>query len=93
MNFASLFGINMSAVNDAIGTAGKVTQLPWHALKGAAGGGEKLAIAMKVLKTALISTGIGCHCGWKLGTLIATSLRSGEGDRFARILSQLRISL
>ena len=88
--FAAMFGINMGAVNDAIGTASKSLNFMSSALTGAAKGGNVMAIAMKVLKAALISTGIGALVV-ALGSLIAYFTKSGEGaDRFAKILAQLK---
>ena len=60
------------------------------AFSGAAKGGNVLAISMKVLKTALIATGIGVIVV-ALGSLIAYFQKSGEGaDRFAKILAQVK---
>jgi hypothetical protein len=88
--FASMFGVNMSAVNDAIGTASKSLNFLGSAFNGTAKGGEALAIAMKVLKVAMISTGIGAIVV-ALGSLMAYFQKSGEGaDRFAKILSQVK---
>jgi len=88
--FASMFGLNMSAVNDAIGTAGKSLSFLGSSFKGAASGGNTLAIAMKVLKVALISTGIGALVV-ALGSVAAYFTRSGEGaDKFAKILAQIK---
>lgn len=89
-DFARMFGINMSAVNDAIGTAGKSLNFLGQSFSAASKSGQALAVAMKVLKTALIATGIGAVVVG-LGSLIAYFQKSGEGaDRFARILSQVR---
>lgn len=89
-DFARMFGINMSAVNDAIGTAGKSLNFLGQSFSAASKSGQALAVAMKVLKTALIATGIGAVVVG-LGSLIAYFQKSGEGaDRFARILSQVK---
>lgn len=88
--FASMFGVNMGAVNDAIGTAQKSLNFLGSSFTAAAGGGNKLAIAMKVVKTALISTGIGAIVVG-LGSLIAYFSKTGEGaDKFAKILAQIK---
>lgn len=57
--FASLFGVNMSAVTDALGTANKSLKFLGASFKGAAAGGEVLSIGMKVLRVAIAATGIG----------------------------------
>jgi hypothetical protein len=88
--FASMFGVNMSGVTDAIGTANKSLNFLGEAFKGAAKGGDILAISSKVLKVALISTGIGAIV-LGLGSLIAYFTKSGEGaDKFAKILAQVK---
>jgi hypothetical protein len=88
--FASMFGVNMGAVNDAIGTANKSLNFLGTSFKAAAKGGDIMAISMKVLKFALISTGIGAIVV-ALGSLIAYFKKSGEGsDKFAKIMMQLR---
>lgn len=88
--FASLFGINMRGVNDAIDTAGKSLGFFGTSLKAASGSAKGFAIAMNVVKTALISTGIGALVV-ALGSLIAYFKSSGEGaDRLAVIMARLR---
>jgi hypothetical protein len=88
--FASMFGVNMSGVTDAISTANKSLNFMASAFKGAAKGGDILAISSKFLKIALVSTGIGAIVVG-LGSLIAYFTKSGEGaDRFARILAQVK---
>ncbi len=88
--FASMFGLNMGAVNEAIGTAQKSLNFLGTSFKAASEGGNKLAIAMKVVKTALVSTGIGAIVVG-LGSLIAYFSKTGEGaDKFAKILAQIK---
>jgi hypothetical protein len=88
--FASMFGVNMGAVGKAIDTANKSLNFVVQSFKGATSGGEKFAIAMKIVKTALISTGIGALVV-ALGSLVAYFTKSGEGaDKFAKILSQIK---
>lgn len=88
--FASLFGINMKGVNDAIDTAGKSLGFFGNSLKAASGSAKAFSIAMNVVKTALISTGIGALIV-ALGSLIAYFKSSGEGaDRLAVIMAKLR---
>lgn len=88
--FASMFGINMSGVNDAIGTAGKSLNFLGQSFKAAAKGGDILALSAKLLKVALISSGIGAIVV-ALGSLTAYFTKSGKGaDQFARILMQVK---
>jgi hypothetical protein len=88
--FASMFGVNMSAVNAAIGTAGKSLNTVGQSLVGMAKGGDKAAISMKLLKTALISTGLGAIVV-VLGLIIAYFSKTGQGaDKFAKILMQVK---
>lgn len=88
--FASMFGVNMGAVNDSIGTAFKSLNFLGESFKGAAKGGQTLTIGLKVLKTALVATGIGAIVVL-LGSVIAYFQKSGEGaDKFAKVLAQLK---
>jgi hypothetical protein len=88
--FVSMFGFDMGAVNESIGTAFKSLNFLGQSFKGAASGGEKLTIAMKVLRTALISTGIGA-IAVALGSIIAYFQKTGEGaDKFGKILAQIK---
>lgn len=89
-DFASMFGVNMNAVNDAVGTANKSLSFMGKSFTAAKSSSEKFAVALKVLKFALVATGIGAIV-IVLGSLIAYFTKSGEGaDRFAKILSQFR---
>lgn len=88
--FASMFGVNMGAVNDAIGTAGKSLNFLGQSFKGAAKGGDVLAVSMKLLKYALVATGLGAIVV-VLGTIIAYFTKTGEGtDKFEKILLQVK---
>jgi hypothetical protein len=88
--FAGMFGVNMSAVSDAIGSASKALNFLGQSFKGAAVSSNVLSISLKVLKFALIATGIGAIVV-VLGSLISYFTKSGEGvDKFARILAQLK---
>jgi hypothetical protein len=88
--FASMFGVNMRGVTDAIGTAQKSLNFFGQSLKAAKGGAEVFAIGMKIVKFALVSTGIGALVVL-LGSLIAYFTKSGEGaDKFAKILLQIK---
>lgn len=88
--FASMFGINMGAVNESISTAYKSLNFFGQSFKAAAAGGNILIIALKALKVALVSTGIGALVV-ALGSLIAYFQKTGEGaDQFAKILDQVK---
>ena len=88
--FASLFEINMKSVNEAISTASKALNFLGSNLKAAQGGAKAFAVSLNVLKTAIVSTGIGALIV-ALGSLIAYFKSSGEGaDRLAIIIARLK---
>lgn len=88
--FASMFGVNMGAVNESISTAFKSLNFFGQSLKAAAAGGNTLTIAMKALKVAMMATGIGALVV-ALGSLVAYFQKTGEGaDKFAKILDQVK---
>jgi hypothetical protein len=88
--FASMFGVNMSAVDGALKTVGKSLNFLGTSFSAAAKGADVMAVSMKVLKFALVSTGIGAIVV-ALGSLIAYFTKSGEGaDKFAKILDQVK---
>lgn len=87
---AGMFGINMGAVNEALETSRRSMNFLSQSFKAGAGGANILAVAMKVLRVALISTGIGALIV-ALGSLIAYFKGTGEGaDKFRVIMAQLR---
>lgn len=87
---ADLFGINMGAVNEALQTTQRSLNFLGQSFMGAAKGGNVLSIAMKALKVALISTGIGAIVV-ALGSLAAYFTKSGEGaDKLAVALAQIK---
>lgn len=88
--FAGLFGVSMSSVNSSLGTANKSLSFLGHSLKSAATSSNVFSVALKVLKFALISTGIGALVV-ALGSLITYFKDTGEGaDRFAVIMAKIR---
>lgn len=88
--FASMFGVNMGAVSDSVNTAFKSLNFLGQSFKGSAAGGNMLTISLKVLKVALISTGLGAIVV-VLGTLVAYFTKSGEGsNKFAKSLAQIK---
>lgn len=87
---ADIFGINMGAVNESVETARKSFNFLVSSFQAGAGGANKFAIAMKVLKTALISSGIGALVV-ALGSVAAYFTKSESGaDKLAKKLSQIR---
>lgn len=87
---ADLFGVNMGAVNGALATAQKSLNFVGSAFKAGADGGNKFALVMKVVKMALISTGIGALVV-AIGSLAAYFTKSGEGaDKLAVALAKIR---
>lgn len=87
---ADLFGINMGAVNSTMATAQKSLNFLGQSFKAGAEGGNKFALAMRVVKTALISTGIGALVV-AIGSLAAYFTKSGEGaDKLAVALAQIK---
>jgi hypothetical protein len=88
--FASMFGVNMRAVNDSVNTAFKTLNFLGQSFKAAAAGGNILTIALKALKIAMLATGVGALVV-ALGSLVAYFTKSGEGaDKFAKILAQVK---
>jgi hypothetical protein len=88
--FASMFGVNMKGVNDAIGAAGKSLSSMGSMFKGASEGGNKLVLAFKALKTVMIASGVGALVV-ALGSLITYFKGTGEGaDKFAVIMAKIR---
>ena len=57
--FARLFGVNMTGVTNALGTAQKSLNYLSQAFKASKAEGDKLAIGMDVLKKSIMATGIG----------------------------------
>lgn len=87
---ADVFGINMGAVNNAVNTMRQSLNFLSQSFVAAAKGGQVLTIAMKVLRTALISTGIGALIV-ALGSLIAYFTKTGEGtDKVTVALGKIR---
>ncbi len=73
--FASMFGVNMSAVTQGMNEAKKQASAVSAGFKGAAAGGNFLSSALKILKLALIGTGIGAIVV-ALGSLVTLFSRS-----------------
>ena len=88
--FASMFGLNMGAVNSSVNTATKSLNFMSQSLKASATGSNILSAALKILKFALIATGIGAILV-ALGSLITYFKDTGAGaDKFAVILAKIR---
>ena len=87
---ADLFGVNMGAVNGTLTTVQKSLNFVGSAFRAGAEGGNKFALVMKVVKMALISSGIGALVV-ALGSLAAYFTKSGEGaDKLAVALAKIR---
>lgn len=88
--FASMFGVNMGAVNDALSTANKSLNFVSQSMKAAATTSGTFSAALKILKFAITATGIGAIVV-ALGSVIAYFQKAGEGaDKFAKILMQIK---
>ncbi len=88
--FASMFGVNMYAVNGSINTATKSLNFMGQSFKAATVSSNAFSVALKVLKVALISTGIGALIV-ALGSLITYFKGTGEGaKKFANIISKIK---
>jgi hypothetical protein len=88
--FADMFGVNMSGVSSAVGTASKSLNFLKNAFLAAAAGGDILTISARVLKVALVSTGLGAIVV-ALGSIAAYFISSGRGaDTFSKILMQVK---
>lgn len=81
--FASIFGINMGAVSGGMATANKSLALLSGGFKGAAAGSGILSGALKILKLALISTGIGAILV-VLGSLVSYFTKTERGAEGVR---------
>jgi hypothetical protein len=88
--FASMFGVNMSGVSNSIGMASRSLGFLKQSFIAAAEGGEVLTLASKILKWALVSTGLGALVV-ALGSVAAYFMKSAEGGgKFAKILAQVK---
>lgn len=88
--FAGMFGLNMQGVADSVGTASKSLGFLKQGFIAAAKGGDVLTISAKILKFALVSTGLGAIVV-VLGSIAAYFMKTGSGgDKFAKILMQLK---
>jgi hypothetical protein len=87
---ASMFGVNMGAVNDALNTANKSLNFASQSFKAAREGGDKFVIGLKLLKTAIAATGLGLIIV-ALGSIVSYFSKAGAGaDKFAKILMQVK---
>lgn len=83
--FASVFGVNMGAVSAQFGSVQKSLSLLSGGFKGAAAGSGFLSAALKILKIALISTGIGAIVV-VLGSLVAAFTRFSDKSEQVKVV-------
>lgn len=87
--FAQVFGVNMGAVTSQINTVKSSTGMLAGGFKSAAAGSSVLTRALKTLKIALISTGIGALVV-ALGSLIGYFTNTQRGaDKLAKVSAAL----
>lgn len=92
-SLAQAVGINTSQINGSLSSMQNVIGGLGGAFKGAAGASGILTKAMKILRVALISTGIGALLV-ALGTLIAYFTGSQRGaDKLAVFMAKLRAAV
>jgi hypothetical protein len=88
--FAGLFGLNISAVADGMKAVEKQAQAMAAGFSGAAKSGNVLTAALKILKLAMIGTGIGALVV-ALGSLAAYFTRTEAGaDKLSKLLAGMR---
>lgn len=78
-DMANRIGIDMKGIQDTFGTINKISGSLALGFKGATTASTGLSAAMKVLKLALVSTGIGAIVV-VLGALVAYFMRTKEGS-------------
>lgn len=78
-DMANRIGIDMKGIQDTFGTINKISGSLALGFKGAATASTSLSGAMKVLKLALVSTGLGALVVL-LGSLVAYFMRTKEGS-------------
>lgn len=88
--FASVFGVNMGAVRESVGKAQNMLGSFGKGFSQAASASGVLSGALKVLKMALVSTGIGAIVV-ALGSLVTYLTKTAEGsDKLAEILGGVK---
>jgi len=88
--FASIFGINMGAVTATIASTNKSLALLSGGFKGAAVGAGIFTGALKILRLALISTGIGAIIV-ALGSLVAYFTKTEKGaEAVERVMASFK---
>ncbi|MBP5473654.1 MAG: hypothetical protein J6X92_02705 [Bacteroidales bacterium] len=89
-DLADTFGMDTSKINSSLNTLTKEMNFFRQSIIAAAEGGNKFTIAMKALKVALMSTGIGALVV-ALGSLVTYFKETGEGaDKLSVILAKMR---
>lgn len=88
--FASIFGINMGAVSGSLASVNKSLALLSGGFKGATAGATLFSGALKVLRLALISTGIGAIIV-ALGSLVAYFTKTERGaEAVERVMASFK---
>jgi hypothetical protein len=88
--FANLFGTSMGQLSDHVKVFRGGLLMLSQSFKTTAAGSGVLTVALRVLKTALISTGIGALVV-ALGSLVAYFTKTQDGgDKLAKIMLQLK---
>ena len=88
--FAQLFGVNMSAVNSSMAAAKSQAVAMGAGFKGAATGTSFLTKGLKIMKLALISSGVGILVV-ALGALVTLFTRSSAwGDKLSSVMSGMK---
>ena len=89
-DLADTFGVDTSKINSSLNTITKEMNFFRQSIIAAAEGGNKFTIAMKALKVALMSTGIGALVV-ALGSLVSYFKETSEGaDKLSVILAKMR---
>lgn len=88
--FASLFGVNMDAITSGVSTANKSLALLSGGFKGATVASGGFSAALKILRIALISTGIGAIVV-ALGALVSYFTQTERGaEAVERVMASLK---
>ncbi len=85
--FASAFGVNTRAMSDSLNSFSKTASSVSRGFTTAASGSNALSAALKVLKVALISTGIGALIV-ALGSLVAYFTKTQRGADKVRLVME-----
>lgn len=88
--FASVFGVNVSAISSGLASANNSVKAMGTSFKAASAASGVLSKAMQVLKVALISTGIGALVV-ALGSLVAYFTKTERGaEKLQRVMAGVK---